>query len=249
MTVATDLSEFISAGFYVTRAVDRRADMSAALLPATLVSLSGCISAFVPDTWCIAWTTDSQAARLESAARFGLNAQALQELTEWATARFDTSVRWPNVLSNRDAAQELVRQFFGSLPGVKVLELGLHRTLVGKVCEAAEPPPQEPGFAPVGRQGIHELLLARNSLNPEGIPLGFEPLIFDYSLSHSWLCNYFSAASDAADELLLGIKPNQHGLIENYDDARRCVEVISRDVDAEPGMWLPWLIVDHTLRA
>jgi hypothetical protein len=44
------LSDFVSAGFLVTREVDRPSYVSAELLPARIVSASGCIAPFVPDT-------------------------------------------------------------------------------------------------------------------------------------------------------------------------------------------------------
>ena len=43
-------------------------------------------------------------------------------------------------------------RLLGTLPDVRVLELGLHQSMVDDFCKEAEPPPQKPGFAPTGRQ-------------------------------------------------------------------------------------------------
>lgn len=238
----TPISDFISAGFLATREVDRPPYVSAELLPVRIVSASPCIAPFTPDTWCIEWTQDTPARRMEEAEAFGLDSQALGEVTAWVTPRFDKSIRWPNVIVDQDTASELVRRFLGALPNVKVLELGLHRSMADDFCQKAEPPPHKPGFAPTGRQGVHQVILEGNPPTHGGHILGFEPLVFDWSLSCSWLCNGLDSVVDQA----LGIKPNQYGLIERLDEARSCVEYISRDhVGAEPGLWLPWLIIDH----
>ncbi len=124
-----------------------------------------------------------------------------------------------------------------------VLELGLHQSYVDTFCREAEPAFPKSGFAPTGRQGVHEAILKSNPLNRNGKQLGFEPLVFDYSLSCSWLCNSLDTTVHDA----LGIRPNTHGLIEDFNAACRCVDFIARpDVGAEPGLWLPWLLIDHT---
>ena len=89
------------------------------------------------------------------------------------------------------------------------------------------------------------VILEEKPPNKNGHILGFEPLVFNYSLSCSWLCN----GLDTQVEEALGTKPNQHGLIDSFDRAVKSVEYISRDdVGAEPGLWFPWLIIDHTKR-
>jgi hypothetical protein len=241
----TSLSDFISAGFIITREVDRPSYMSADLLPPHIVSASGCIARFVPETWCIEWTQDNRDRRIEQAGAFGLDSAALAEITAWVTARFDDSILWPNVMVDLETARELVSQFLRALPDVKVLELALHRSMTESFCHEAEPSPQEPGYAPIGRQGVHEAILKGKPASGGGQVLGFEPLVFNYTLSCSWLCNGLETAIDRE----FGIRPNPHGLITGFDEAYKCVEYISRpDVGAEPGLWLPWLLVDHTER-
>jgi hypothetical protein len=237
------LSDFISAGFLVTREVDRPSYVSAELLPPRIFSASGCIAQFIPDTWCIEWAQNTPEQRVEDAATFGLDSIDMKAITAWTTPRFSTSIRWPNVIADVDTAKELVNRFLGTLSDVKVLQLGLHRSMTDGFCHEAEPPPQKPGFAPMGRQGVHEMILEGNPVAQGGHILGFEPLVFNHCLSCSWLCN----GLDTVIAQAIGIKPNQYGLIEGFGEAHKCVEYISRDdVGAEPGLWLPWLIIDHT---
>jgi hypothetical protein len=241
----TQLADFVSAGFFVTREVDRPSYVSTDLLPDRIVSASACIAPFIPDTWCIEWTQDSPDCRADDAKAFALDSGALGKVTAWVTPRFGKTIGWPNVLKDINSAKDLVDLFLSSLPDVKVLELGLHRSMTAEFSREAEPPPQKPGFGPTGRQGVHEVILQGNPPAQGGNILGFEPLVFDGSLSCSWLCN----SLDTVVEQVLGIRPSQYGLIGAFDDARRCVAYISRDeVGAEPGLWLPWLIIDHTQR-
>lgn len=57
------------------------------------------------------------------------------------------------------------------------------------------------------------------------------------------LCN----GLDAIVAQALAIGPNAHGLIGTFAEARKCAEYLPRaDVGAEPGLWISWLIIDHT---
>jgi hypothetical protein len=238
------LTEFISAGFIITRPVARPPYVSADLLPDPILSASGCIANFIPDVWCIEWTQDTPESRIENANAFGLDISGLAEVTAWVTPKFGHAVAWPNVLMDIQVARQLVDAFLSTLPDVKVLELALHRSQTDEFCQAAEPPrPQQPGCAPMGRQGVHEAVLKAEPPTDGGHILGFEPLVFDYCLSCSWLCNHL----DTAVAEHLNIRPNQRGFIETFDNACRCVNYIAGgDVAAEPGLWLPWLIIDHS---
>lgn len=236
------LSEYRSAGFVVTRSVPRPSYVSAELLPEAVVSLSGCIASFVPDTWCIEWTGDSPEQRRERAGAFDLDEAALAELTAWATARFGDAILSLDAFFEYRAALEVVERFLACVPSVKLLEIALHQSLVDEFCRAAEPPPPQPGYAPFGRGGILEAILKERSPTEGGRLLGFEPLLSDFPLSCSWLCN--GLESLVAEQL--GIRPNAAGLIATFEEACRCVEFISRDeIAAEPGLWLPWLVIEH----
>jgi hypothetical protein len=65
--------------------------------------------------------------------------------------------------------------------------------------------------------------------------------VLNGGLSCSWLCNGIDR--DADDKL--GIKTNASGLIERLDEADRVVQYIREDGHAEPGLWLPWLLVRY----
>lgn len=240
--MSLDASDYFSAGFFLTRKFPRPEWAAAHLLPECLVSASGCLADFIPDTWCLAWTGDSPEFRQEKAASFGLTEAALKALTDFVTAVFEHEIGWPNICYELTTALHLAWTFLQGRDDVLLLEIGLHHSLVEGFCRAAEPPPPEPGYAPWGRQGVHETLLKNRPVLAGGTPLGLEPLVFDRSLSDSWLCN----SLERPVREVLGISPNAHGLLATFAEAIRVVDYISRpDVGAEPGLWLPWLLLVH----
>lgn len=175
---------------------------------------------------------------------FGLTEDQLVDLITTVTPGFDQKFGWPNVIWELDTARSLATTFL-HCPEVRILELGLHHEFVAMFCRDAEPEQHE-GFAPVGRQGIHEALLKHRRTSDRGTPLGFELLLSDRTLSCSWLCNGLETV--VAEQL--HIKPNGTGLIETIDEAHPVTSFIAREeVGAEPGLWLPWLIIDHTTDA
>jgi hypothetical protein len=236
---------FVSAGFFVTRSINRPDYANPSLIPERVVTVSRCLAKFLPDTWCIEWTNDSDAERQEGANCFGLSQQRLFALIAESTTGFESRFGWPNVIWDLGFAQSIATQFLGEVSDVRVIELGLHRDDVEAFCHDAEPEQHE-GYASVGRHGIHEAILKNREVSESGISLGFEPLLSDGMLSCTWLCN--GLETEIAERLQ--ICPNPIGLIDTIELAQTVVSYIGRDdVGAEPGLWLPWLIIDHTNRA
>lgn len=76
-----------------------------------------------------------------------------------------------------------------------------------------------------------------------GTVLGFEPrLSDDWDLACSWHCNALAAKFVTRT----GLKPNAFGMIDDFGTAQEFSRVIAREGLGEPGLWLPWLVVDYT---
>ncbi len=237
-----NLSGYLSAGYFLTKRVSRPSWASPDLLPEKILSVSESICTIIPDTWCIEWTGDSTDRREAKAQEFTLSSDALKSMTSWITERLQSKIGWPGVCYSLETVQTLAQQFLSHDSDIVMIGLGLHEQYRDVLCRAAEPPPI-PGYSPIGRQGVHEAILKGKRMVPGGKPLGFEPLVFNYSLSDSWLSNGLEVL--VHDQL--GIVPNTHGFLDDFEVASRCVEYISRDdVGAEPGLWLPWLLVEYT---
>lgn len=235
--------KYISGGYYLSRFVRRAEYMSRDLIPDRVLSGSGCICEFFPDTWSIEWSRDTFKTRMESASEFGISHSDLPKVIAWATASFADVFGWPNVFYTLKAAQQARAQQLPAAPDIVIFGLGIHESDVEDFLAAAKPPDQQPYFAPVGRTGIFECVSFGNYIEA-GTPIGFEPLTTEFGLlTCSWLCN--GLEKDCANRL--EIRPNSFGLLESRAEALRCVEYISRDdVGAEPGLWLPWLVTIYS---
>lgn len=238
-----EISDYISGGFYITKFVERPAYASQDLLPAKILSISSCICPFVPDIWTIEWSSETQEERLEKAKKFGLS-NDIKEAISWVTSKFGEEIGWPNVCYSLDTAQSFKTKFLSRTSDAVILGIGLHKSYVEKFMNFTKPPEQKEGFAPVGESGVRHCI-GKGSPLKEGDVLGFEPLVTGEhtgSFEDSWLCNGLEENSHAK----LGINLNANGFIDRYEDARKCVEYISRDdVGAEPGLWLPWAVVRY----
>lgn len=242
MIMKLDFADYNSGGYYISKYVERPSYSSADLLPEKILSLSGCICEFVPDTWTLSWTGDLDEDRQKNAAFFGLTPETFKQVSAWTTAHFDNEVGWPNVCFDLETARLIRDQFIATTEPVVIFGIGLHKTLQNKFCDYAKPPEQKEGFAPVGETGLYRAIRTASVLQEGGKVLGFEPVSFDQSQEHSWLCNELEKEIHRK----LGVRPNENGYIDDFETALKCVDHISLDeVGAEPGLWLPWLIVKY----
>jgi hypothetical protein len=243
-----DLASFLSAGFLVTRRVPRDPLDSPDLLPEELISASMCIAPRAPESWAIAWCHHELEERGAEAWRFGVPPGAVAGVVAAITALVADSSRY-YCLGSLCATLEdasAVAGVLGERQGILILELGLHAQHAELFTSAARPPPSPPGYAPVAEPGELEALRRRLPVSAAGRLLGFEPLVFDHSLSCSWLCN--GLERDAAT--LLGIRPNPAGLLGDFRQAMSVIAYIDEHCPgAEPGLWLPWMILEHEAEA
>jgi hypothetical protein len=165
------------------------------------------------------------------------------DVRSWATGEFDVSFGWPGVFYTVAAALDARRRFFDSVSRLKVIGLGLPRSWLEDFVLEATPSPSPDGFAPVGESGFLRMARRAEPLATGYHPLGFELLNLEMGhLVHSWLCNGLEVHCSEA----LGIVPGPTGLIDTYEEAERCLSEINKDdVGREPGLWLPWWLVEY----
>lgn len=202
---------FVSAGFFLMRPA-RHPDTD---VPAHVrFSLSGCISEFLPDTWCIGWAdanNDPDAHR----ARFALGEADYGRLVEFVTSGFGKYFGWPNVVHDIGVATELF-EWLGRSRGFDVVEVGLLDSDISDFVACAVPTASPPGIAPMGECGVLEKLRRNEPMSSTGVIVGFEPVSFCNGMGHSWRCT--------VEPELIG-STNAYGLI---DDTGRARSVIRR---------------------
>ncbi len=149
-----NLSDFVAGGYYISKYVERPSYSSADLLPEKILSLSGCICEFVPDTWTLSWTGDSDEERKKSGAFFGLTPEAGEQLSAWTTSQFDKEVGWPNVCFELDTARLIRHRFIAAAEPAVIFGIGLHKSLENRFCDCAKPPEQKEGFPSRRNRGL-----------------------------------------------------------------------------------------------
>jgi len=213
-------------------------------LPTGLLTVSACLADIVPDSWAIEWANVDKTERLARAAEFGIDADQLPHAIRWATDHFNGGgFAWPNVFLSAAPARDFRRRFVTAT--VRLLQISLPEQMLDSFLALTAPPPQQPGYAPVGSIGVHEALAQRSVLTELAERRGFEVLGFDGAAGFdSFRCN--SLESDF--QRLVGVQFNQWGLIDDVGDAARCAEFASSpEVSTCAIAWHPWLVTEHPL--
>lgn len=230
----------ISGGFYVTRIL-QKPDGLGELLPDRLLTLSACLTEFVPDSWAFDWASHTRAARVAALEKLGLPADLLARISQSADAAFAAGeLGWPNVWQSLPAVQTFLAN-----PGIAghdflLLELGVPEDFVATLLADLAPAPGE------GDSGIYARLRNVAPVHPSAVPLGWELLgVETGGACHSWLCN--SIQNDAAQDL--GIRPGAFGLLPSEEDARAVHKLIANGPGAEPVPWFAGRLSQITDRA
>jgi len=222
--------DYICGGYYVLKAIPRPSDLSD-ILPDKLLTMSDCFTKVVRDIIQLQWDNydNVREAIADEARDFGISDARIPELTSWAKAQHNTNY---NVYSEIEPALEL-RQRFITDHSTHVVGIGLHTSLLDSF---------QSQLLKDANHGLGLLELVNEKRPPAdgGNVLGFEPLGFDATKFHSWLCHY---APDEAYKRF-GIRPNQLGLIDSLDDAKKVNEYLLQ-TGAEQAIWEPWLLLDY----
>jgi hypothetical protein len=171
-----------------------------------------------------------QEAIAEEATEFGIPETQIAELVRWAKAQHNDNYL---VYSNVEPALELLNRFVTDSMA-RVLGVALHESLLESFQSQLSKDVNK-GL------GLVELVNERQPPADGGRTVGFEPLGFEGTKFHSWLCHY--APAEAYERF--GIRPNHLGLIDTLEDARRVNDYLLQ-TGAEPAIWEPWLVIDYT---
>ena len=224
--------EFRAGGYLLVRPSTRDDEfMAADLLPRKILSLSSCLCDIALEYW---WNEENVA----DAAGFGVSQDRLSELTRWYLEQFDTRLGAPGVGYSVEVLREFVARFVPSATDLVILGAGV------APADSARLRSDYPVLPGRGKYGVYDMIERNLPLEPDGTVLGFEILSYEYGLEHSWLCNALERA--AAERL--DVIPNSRGFIGSYEEAASVAEYANREeIGAEPGLWLPWLVVRYPL--
>jgi preprotein translocase subunit SecA len=193
--------------------------------------MSSCFTKVVRDIVQLQWDNyeNVDEAIADEARDLGIPSAQIPQLVSWAKAQHNTNYL---VYSEIEPALELRRRFVTDA-STHVVGIGLHTSLVDSFRSQLA--------KDVNRgTGLAELVGENRPPEEGGNALGFEPLGFEATKFHSWLCH------NAPDEAYkrFGIRPNRLGLIDDLYQARQVNEFLLQ-TGAEPAIWEPWLLLEY----
>lgn len=224
------MNDYISGGYYIIKTIPRPPNLSD-ILPDNLVTMSDCFTTMLSAVIQLQWDNYADVKELiaEEAMEFGIDQSQIPDLVRWAKAQHNSNYL---VFSEVGPPLELLGRFIRD-PSARLVGIGLHASLL-ESFESQLPKDINKGL------GLVELVSDRSPLAAGGNALGFEPLGFEATKFHSWLCHY---APDEAHKQF-GVRPNQLGLIDDLQDARRVNDWLVA-TGVEPAIWEPWLLTQY----
>jgi hypothetical protein len=248
MQTAAKVQDYVASGYFLSRHTGAR-DCTGIELRRTTLAHDHSQRRFFPETWVLSWCREEREERIRKAAVFGIAAEEIDQVMAWGDDNFGAAFGAWDAFFRLEDARAAARSFLRNATGLELWGVGLHRSLVSDFCEASGPPPQQPGYAPVGASAIHVATCVRPApLAEGGTVLGHEILIPDVG------CSFNSPESLHIDEQgrlqEAGVVLNSHGLIDSFDEALACCRVIERaplEARSDRSGWLPWLIVRYSL--
>jgi hypothetical protein len=243
-----NLGDYVAAGYFLSRHAGAHGCTGPELRRVTMAH-DHSQRRFFPESWALSWCGETREQRIEEAAVFGIAEGDLDAVMAWADRSFGSVFGAWDAFFTQEDARAAAHSFLRNAADLELWGVGLHRPLVSAFCEASAPPPQQPGSAPVGASGIHIATCMRPApIAGDGTVLGHEILIADIG------CSFNSPESLHIDEQKrlgeAGVVPNEHDLIDSFDDALACCRVIEPAPAEAPNRssaWLPWLIVRYAL--
>ncbi len=238
------IENYLSLGYVIARRTRRPVDHYPELRGEPIVPVSQDLTELLPDTWCF-HEEDSDGARA-IIGNLGLEERQLDGLREWFRHRLqDDAVVWPSRFRSPAAAREGLESFLAGIPAKSemcVLGLGVTQECAEEIHKEVERE-TTPGARPYIPE--FEILRGKHPLDKSGEALGFEILCFFTAggISCSWYCNYLHQEA----EKRFGITPGRLGLIEKPEDAEKIAAFCNLpETAAEPGLWIPVLLVEYT---
>ncbi len=241
-----DLNDYVVGGYFVAKHATKGFGGSP-LLPERVLSISKCFGKLLQTIS----TEPPQKARLD-AAEFGIRESDYDEYRDWVGEHVQGIF---SEFQNLEEGRQTILRWVPKDYPVLLVAAGLHREMIVEFLTYKPYPDVHPNYevfhAPLYDEDQRRILAGHRvndrELLPEGgIPLGYEVLSLTFGdLGHSWLCY---GVHDVMHKLH-GIRPNQHGLIDTYAEAKQVYEWIAEDkmqgTRAEPFPFYPWLIVQY----
>jgi hypothetical protein len=221
-------------GYFLVESSPCKSWMNNSLIPQKFYSLSTCICSHHPDLSILTWVNDSED-REQYRRKLKLTIEEFKLLQSQADRWFDQNrYGWGGVFLDLNLAREFAADYLSNIQNIKLLA-------IAATAKYRDLYLQEELSSNNFQEGVCNALRSNQTININHNFLGYEVLGNDYGGFHSFVCN--GLETNFAHEL--NIKFNQHGLIEQYDQAIQGSDYANRpDLGTEPVLWIPWAIIE-----
>ena len=193
------------------------------------ISVSTCISNFIPDAWSISWVTETEHDIIQMKSH-GLSAADIKSIQDEATAMNEIKYGWPNTILYLEDAIRLYKHY-GKRNGFTLLEAGIAEEDVDLITKKLAPEqPDLTKYAPIGNSGMLDKLLMRANTSLCKF-LGFELINTNHEII---TCSGFCNGIETYFKKML----NPYSLFDSHEEASMaCAKIHSGEIPAESGFW------------
>jgi len=203
-----------------------------------LLTNSECISTILPSWWMLNWSLDCKKERKNFSDEYDIDSKTMDDLCLELTKLFDDQkIGYPNVCFEIETAKYLYTKYFSHIDDVKLISIGLLKEESDRFIEDAKPQGEN-----MGELGLYQSL-KNNVLMDSSIKIGYKILGYEFGILHSIFCD--NLESQLYNRF--GVNINRYGLYDSYEDALNASNYISNESDAEPALWQPWVVCEHSL--
>lgn len=199
-----NLDEYYSGGYFLLRADKPNwPQLQTDLLPQKIISLSRHICPRLEVYW--GWTPGNP----EAALKFGIPETKLNDFLAWCQSGYQNDLDVSSMFYSPEAARRFIKQFDLNTDDLYLIGAGLPK-------EVEEKNWREESNERI--EGVEKQIEQHFVLETGGTLLGFDVTSYaHHDFECSWFCNYLHQDIFS----LYGIRPNQYGLLETYDEAKR----------------------------
>lgn len=237
---AIDLNDYVAGGYYIG-AYTSWPDDKDSYLPERIVSVSECRG----DVTKVSLLNYDDETYLNHLVKQGVARDKLAEARIWYDANRRETISYPDGFNSFTAAQEFASKFMNLREDHFIVGIGLHKSFVNSFVEEndkhiakimSDEQFEKSKLTRGEPFGANKIVRQQLPLEPNGNPLGFEPV--DYFIGFS--CNYICNVDQFAMVEDLHTYPNEYGLIDSFEIAN--IVKSWRGTDDE---YFPWLIIQY----
>jgi hypothetical protein len=213
-----DLSQYYSGGYFLVRAGNPGWEqLKSELLPDQFISLSDHFSPRLSIGW------GRTPGCPECALDFGIFLEKLDGFIVWCRHDYQTHMDFWSMFHSTTSARRFIKRFLADTTNLYIIGAGL--------------PPQfeETNWREQGEDEVHGVekrIEQHLPMEQGGKVLGFEVVGYTHNdFDCTWLCSHLHEEMYRS----FGVRPNQYGLLDQYEDAKKIHDRIAEDAKrAEP---------------